>query len=366
MATACSTPTSSRSAPIPPIPTATHDGIPDGVEVGSAGAPIDTDGDGTIDALDPDDDGDGIPTSAEDANGNGNPADDDADGDGIPDYREPDADDDGVGDGTDNCPGVANASQSDVNADGIGDACQPGDIDADGWPDASDNCVVVANPLQDDANGDGIGDACTDTRSVARQWNEELLEAIRRDFARPTVHARNLFHVSAAMWDAWAAYDPQALQVLHVETRHGRRRARRARPGDQLRGLPDPARALRQLARRRVRADVVRRAHAAARLRQGIHGDGRRRRSARRARQPDRRDACWPSASRTDRTSQNGYANQHYQPVNPPLIVALPGNPELLDREPLAAARARLLHRPERQPDPGRLARRSCARSGAR
>jgi len=26
----------------------------------------------------------------------------------------------------------------------------------------------------------------------------------------PTVHARNLFHVSAAMWDAWAAYSPDA------------------------------------------------------------------------------------------------------------------------------------------------------------
>lgn len=46
--------------------------------------------------------------------------------------------------------------------------------------------------------------------SVARQWNEVLLEAIREDYARPTVHARNLFHVSAAMYDAWAAYDDYA------------------------------------------------------------------------------------------------------------------------------------------------------------
>ena len=46
--------------------------------------------------------------------------------------------------------------------------------------------------------------------SVARQWNEELLEAIRNDFARPTVHARNLFHTSVAMWDAWAAFDEHA------------------------------------------------------------------------------------------------------------------------------------------------------------
>ncbi len=47
--------------------------------------------------------------------------------------------------------------------------------------------------------------------SVARLWNEVLLDAIRRDFPAPTVHSRNLFHVSAAMWDAWAAYDPVAV-----------------------------------------------------------------------------------------------------------------------------------------------------------
>ena len=44
-------------------------------------------------------------------------------------------------------------------------------------------------------------------QSVARKWNEVLLEAIRNDYARPTVHARNLFHVSAAMYDAWAVYE---------------------------------------------------------------------------------------------------------------------------------------------------------------
>jgi FG-GAP-like repeat/ASPIC and UnbV len=46
--------------------------------------------------------------------------------------------------------------------------------------------------------------------SVARVWDEALLDAIRRDLPAPTTHARNLFHVSAAMWDAWAAYDPKA------------------------------------------------------------------------------------------------------------------------------------------------------------
>jgi hypothetical protein len=45
--------------------------------------------------------------------------------------------------------------------------------------------------------------------SAARIWNEELLDAIRRDIPRPTVHARNLFHLSIAMWDAWVAYDDE-------------------------------------------------------------------------------------------------------------------------------------------------------------
>jgi len=47
-------------------------------------------------------------------------------------------------------------------------------------------------------------------RSIARRWNEQIIYAIRRDLPRPPVHARNLFHLSAAMWDAWAAYDPIA------------------------------------------------------------------------------------------------------------------------------------------------------------
>ena len=56
-------------------------------------------------------------------------------------------------------------------------------------------------------------------RSVARVWDEALLDAIRRDVPAPTVHARNLFHVSAAMWDAWAAYDRRADGYLVHEKR---------------------------------------------------------------------------------------------------------------------------------------------------
>ena len=57
--------------------------------------------------------------------------------------------------------------------------------------------------------------------SVARRWNEVLLQSIRNDFARPTVHARNLFHISTAMYDAWAYFDSTAAPWLHGRTRAG-------------------------------------------------------------------------------------------------------------------------------------------------
>ncbi len=55
--------------------------------------------------------------------------------------------------------------------------------------------------------------------SVARRWDEALLDAIRRALPNPPVHARNLFHTAAAMWDAWAAYDPHASGYL-VREKH--------------------------------------------------------------------------------------------------------------------------------------------------
>jgi hypothetical protein len=52
---------------------------------------------------------------------------------------------------------------------------------------------------------------------VARRWNEITLDAIRHDLPAPTVHARNLYHMSAAMFDAWAAYDENAVGVFVSE-----------------------------------------------------------------------------------------------------------------------------------------------------
>ena len=56
-------------------------------------------------------------------------------------------------------------------------------------------------------------------QSVIRQWNASFLGAISRDLARPPVHARNLFHSSAAMYDAWAAYEPSAEPYLLGRTK---------------------------------------------------------------------------------------------------------------------------------------------------
>lgn len=45
--------------------------------------------------------------------------------------------------------------------------------------------------------------------SVAKEWMDILLGMIMEDGQGPTIQARNLFHTSVAMYDAWAAYDPK-------------------------------------------------------------------------------------------------------------------------------------------------------------
>lgn len=83
-----------------------------------------------------------------------------------------------------------------VAAVALSTACSPGE------PNAQNGC----SPQQVDSS-----------HSVARRWNEVLLDAIRADLPAPTVHARNLFHTSAAMWDAWAAYDDNATGLYYTE-----------------------------------------------------------------------------------------------------------------------------------------------------
>jgi hypothetical protein len=80
--------------------------------------------------------------------------------------------------------------------------------------DGGDGSAGVACPAE------AIAAAATfDGKSIARRWNEQLLGAIRRDLPRPTVHARNLFHVSAALWDVYAAYDASVQGLFVTERR---------------------------------------------------------------------------------------------------------------------------------------------------
>src|SRR5947207_11512436 len=52
-------------------------------------------------------------------------------------------------------------------------------------------------------------------QSIARVWDERALAAIRVDTPHPPAQARNLFSLSVAMYDAWAAYDPVAMGYIY-------------------------------------------------------------------------------------------------------------------------------------------------------
>lgn len=51
--------------------------------------------------------------------------------------------------------------------------------------------------------------------SIARNWSERALESIRMDTPHPPAQARNLFTYSVCMYDAWAAYDTNAVGFLY-------------------------------------------------------------------------------------------------------------------------------------------------------
>ena len=92
------------------------------------------------------------------------------------------------------------------------------DFDGDGLPDACDPCPN--NPDPDCAPPTDFPTTSLEF-SMARQWNDLALGSIRRDFARPTVHARNLFHLSIAQWDAWSAYNPASCNYLLGQSLNG-------------------------------------------------------------------------------------------------------------------------------------------------
>ncbi|MCR1026640.1 hypothetical protein NQT66_17610, partial [Cellulophaga baltica] len=138
----------------------------------------DTDGTEDVNYRDLDDDGDGINTPDEDANGDGDPTNDDTDGDGTPDYLDPtdgiDTDGDGVPDATDlddDNDGILDVVE-DPNTDGDNDPLtNPTDTDGDGIP----------NHLDIDADNDGIPDnveAQTTDGYIAPSGNDSDMDGL--------------------------------------------------------------------------------------------------------------------------------------------------------------------------------------------
>ena len=134
------------------------DGIKDGVEVGSdPKKPIDTDGDGKIDALDTDDDGDGILTKDEIADAKTATVSDDVDGDGKKNYLDTDADGDGIKDGDE---------KTDANGNGTKDYLEkPKPVVTDAG--TSDAGAADAGAVDDGATIEGGGCAVTPEASGA-------------------------------------------------------------------------------------------------------------------------------------------------------------------------------------------------------
>ncbi len=166
------------------------------------------------------------------------------------------------------------------------------------------------------------------TESVARQWNEVLLGAIRKDFARPTVHARNLWHTSIAMYDAWAVYGDEAFPYLTNEF-HTAVDVQAAReetisyamyriltwrfansPGAAI-SLPSFDAKMNALGydTNVTTTGLNTPASIGNRIAQNILTFG----------------------SNDNSNEAGGYANQFYFPINEPLVPSLPGNPEITD-----------------------------------
>ena len=59
-------------------------------------------------------------------------------------------------------------------------------------------------------------DRLTEDFSVARIWMDAYLEAIRKDGLGPTIHARNMYQLSAVMYDTWLVYHPEKGEHLFL------------------------------------------------------------------------------------------------------------------------------------------------------
>jgi len=83
------------------------------------------------------------------------------------------------------------------------------------WHERNGDCESLTSFLEVELS---FSEVDLNTLSVARIWNEALLQAIRTDLARPNVHARNLFHASIATYDTWAIFSNNARPYLVGQT----------------------------------------------------------------------------------------------------------------------------------------------------
>ena len=180
-----------------------------------------------------------------------------------------------------------------------------------------------------------------DEPSVARLWNEALLNSIRMDYARPTVHARNLFHTSIAMYDAWALFDDTAETYLIGKTVGGFSCPFTA-PGtpDDLHTVREEviSYAMYRILRHRFRTSPGARKSLAQynNLMKGLGYDNVLTSTDYSSGSPaslgNYIGQCVIDFGLQDGANEkNGYENRHYKPVNPPLDMTLLGNPKIVD-----------------------------------
>jgi len=164
--------------------------------------------------------------------------------------------------------------------------------------------------------------------TVARRWDEALLDAIRRALPNPPVHARNLFHTSVAMWDAWATYDPKASGDLFTE-KHT------ASDVGAARNEAISYAAYRVLSARYIKA--VGGSESLTEFADLMDGlcypiDSSTTEGNSPAAIGNRIAATVLAAGKTDGSNEaNGYAAPDYKPVNPPLVVNQTGAGALVD-----------------------------------
>ncbi|MBK8193647.1 MAG: T9SS type A sorting domain-containing protein [Lewinellaceae bacterium] len=178
-------------------------------------------------------------------------------------------------------------------------------------------------------------------QSVARRWNEVLLQAIREDFARPPVHARNLFHTAIALYDAWAAYDTVAETYMLGKT-----------VGNftcNFNGVPVPAdikaareEAMSYAAYRVLYARFINSPNAFVTLSRfnnlmfelgyNVNVTTNNYQFGGPAALGNYIGQCiLQMGSQDGSNEQFNYVSQYYAPVNPPMVIANPGAPTLLD-----------------------------------